>query len=678
MHPGPQTLLQQHGTGHPTTTRNRPSDNSTKLAIISIKSSSKQLISSIVPSQSTPNAPTPREVSENPVCAPVYKLNCDAFFVHWYCRQSSMNIPQTPVTRKSKSLQLQELVTELFDADDTSNQKRQAEVELISSYIALFDIPLQLVVTGSSIERTNLDHRIKGSDVDVMLIPQCVRINQLSLVYNKRFPCFALVDLRLGDNLSGMVNGEYLHTNFLKEMKFLKGGFLENLKQLFTYGLFTSNRLGILSDSAVGMKFETLQTPVTKSSPELLRNLTSDLQNFEDTNIGEVIANLNESLSNGKSISNFYKTVEKAFKGKSPALSTKQREESITKTCLEDDMVAHTSSNCTKPDEEYRNTNQMSVSFQKKGSTDIVPALVVEGWPAPASEWITRQRNWPDRKVVEEIIHQGVHLVAKPLPLDPDEEHDFRVSFSLAEIKLAKAMNETQRSTISILKACNKYAGSEYLISYHIKTSLYWMSENKSVSFWSLDNLSTCVESVLGFLLTSVRRQFLPHYFIREMNLFAGFNYHSFCDMEDRLLTIYHEVPSFVIGYIEESHDESVTVSDTVEGEQVKFFKTNSPDTCRSSIKDMYKQLLLSLTDQVLTSSAVQVPEKETRERFMNCLDCRSRLERLDGVHDFDDVIFRIAEKMKDKPSSEVLLKSVIESFATHYKHRIDKSEQTL
>ena len=104
--------------------------------------------------------------------------------------------------------------------------------------------------------------------------------------------------------------------------------------------------------------------------------------------------------------------------------------------------------------------------------SDIVLSISCEGWPSCAREWVTRERIWPDERLVEGITQCGFHIVPKSSP-----DGDFRLSFSQAETMLVKALNPLQHKVMRAFKAVVKYHENSWtpsmkgiICSYHLKT----------------------------------------------------------------------------------------------------------------------------------------------------------------------------------------------------------------
>ena len=157
---------------------------------------------------------------------------------------------------------------------------------------------------------------------------------------------------------------------------------------------------------------------------------------------------------------------------------------------------------------------------------DFVPSILVEDWPHIAGEWLTRCRTWPEMSIVKDIVLGGCHIVPKPYTgQERNDILDWRWSFSRAEKILAKLRTKNMSLSYFLMKSIfYKYLkGVEHngdtLTSYLIKTVMLWQCEDKSESWWSKQKITSCVSTLLNRLKISFSSRYLPHYFIRDINL---------------------------------------------------------------------------------------------------------------------------------------------------------------
>jgi len=169
-------------------------------------------------------------------------------------------------------------------------------------------------------------------------------------------------------------------------------------------------------------------------------------------------------------------------------------------------------------------------------SLDLVPCVVLNFWPRVAIEWLTRDRQWPDRIVVDNIASLGVHAVRKPFRQTDD---DYRLSFSIAEICLTDMWTAQQRYIYFVFKSifcsfvrtaqthdkCDSVEDNEetsYVFSYIAKTIMFHVCEGFLQSWWSEENALGCLTVLFHALLSAYETRNLSHYFILSVNLLQG------------------------------------------------------------------------------------------------------------------------------------------------------------
>ena len=115
--------------------------------------------------------------------------------------------------------------------------------------------------------------------------------------------------------------------------------------------------------------------------------------------------------------------------------------------------------------------------------TDFVPALRCFTWPPVASEWITRSRKhgWPDARTISLVIEGGCHIVPVAHNDCGEDEFQWRISFSRAEVVLMKTASRPQQYIHHMLR----YFAKKELMHPDWKTSdqviTTYISENLDV-----------------------------------------------------------------------------------------------------------------------------------------------------------------------------------------------------
>ncbi|XP_062607248.1 uncharacterized protein LOC134269043 [Saccostrea cucullata] len=160
---------------------------------------------------------------------------------------------------------------------------------------------------------------------------------------------------------------------------------------------------------------------------------------------------------------------------------------------------------------------------------DHAYCFVSDLWPPSASLWIDRCHSWPQPHVVDDIVKNGCHFVAIGHKLGNHEDHEWRISFSLAEQKLVNVMNHCQFLTYSLLKLIlteiiNNGAGDDdkLLCSYHMKTAVFWVIQQNTIPHWCPQNFLggfwVCFKLILKWVYEGV----CPNFFIPGNNMFLS------------------------------------------------------------------------------------------------------------------------------------------------------------
>ncbi|XP_048585373.1 putative nucleotidyltransferase MAB21L1 [Nematostella vectensis] len=169
----------------------------------------------------------------------------------------------------------------------------------------------------------------------------------------------------------------------------------------------------------------------------------------------------------------------------------------------------------------------------KNYAVDLTFAFKVNEWPSAANEWARRcRRGWPSCDLIEEIVKDGCHVVAKkPEIFQGTSKGSFcwRYSFSTAEKKLFQkgfsgdagtCMKQVLRLLKSLREDYMNYMGP--LTSYHLKTIVFYECERfPDPSDWDGSKLAERFKSAVLLLQYFIKNKYLPHYFIQNLNLFG-------------------------------------------------------------------------------------------------------------------------------------------------------------
>ena len=167
-----------------------------------------------------------------------------------------------------------------------------------------------------------------------------------------------------------------------------------------------------------------------------------------------------------------------------------------------------------------------SSGFYGEIEVDFAACLALSNWPGIANEWIQRERHfgWPPRSVVQQIISNGCHVVPIGDPDSAMSDHQWRLSFSLAERTLIHTFNHIQFLVYNVLKLVLKRIINihepDCICSYFIKTTMFYCIENTASTMWDKDQLELCYSKCLALLSNFVDGMFCPNYFVKENNMF--------------------------------------------------------------------------------------------------------------------------------------------------------------
>ncbi|XP_070532407.1 uncharacterized protein [Ptychodera flava] len=158
---------------------------------------------------------------------------------------------------------------------------------------------------------------------------------------------------------------------------------------------------------------------------------------------------------------------------------------------------------------------------------DMAIAFPCQKWPSLATPWLSRFRmsGWPSVQLVNEVVKIGCAVVPKS-PENSKTSLEWRLSFSLAERRLAKDVTIMQKSIYIMVKLIYKkylkHPSEKGVQSYHLKNIFLWMLEEIPCSEWTNCLLPQRVTDLLQRLNWCLTLKYCPHYFIPENNLFQG------------------------------------------------------------------------------------------------------------------------------------------------------------
>ncbi|KAL4227938.1 hypothetical protein ACF0H5_013377 [Mactra antiquata] len=142
-------------------------------------------------------------------------------------------------------------------------------------------------------------------------------------------------------------------------------------------------------------------------------------------------------------------------------------------------------------------------------------------------QWLSRPRpnNWPTKEDLEWIAQLEAHAVPVGYKGSINQEFEWRVCYSLAELYLMKSLNECQIQIYIALKMLAKnclQSISKDITSYVLKNVTLWVCESRPIGDFQKDCLLERTLDGLKFLQKCLKENNLPSYMISRRNLLAG------------------------------------------------------------------------------------------------------------------------------------------------------------
>ena len=193
-------------------------------------------------------------------------------------------------------------------------------------------------------------------------------------------------------------------------------------------------------------------------------------------------------------------------------------------------------------------TDQVTIQgpSSQYANTDNVLCLKCHQWPKDAEEFFARKRlnNWPTQEMLDKIKALGCHVVPVAHRNSVYPQAEFRLSFSLPERYLARSFNESQARCYYLWKEImyrhlkKNSDGTDrtenILCSYHFKTAMFWMCENRPAIFWNQNTLILVTE-VLNEIENYLSKQSCPNFFLPE-NLMMDHYLQDQCEKQLRII----------------------------------------------------------------------------------------------------------------------------------------------
>ena len=266
-------------------------------------------------------------------------------------------------------------------------------------------------------------------------------------------------------------------------------------------------------------------------------------------------------------------------------------------------------------------------SDHAKGGVDIVPAFKAPGWPMVAQEWIRRERKWPSQEVIDQILQEGFHLVAKAPKNGGNLECDFRISFANAEFLLSRELNEVQRECYRCLKKFHRaYLSTKpkSLVSFHLKNLFLQTVEETGAEMWTQSNRVECMMKLFRNLLEALRKRDLRHFFVRSYNLFS-IDYIEDLNILEPLVEIWEKINENPMQFVRK-------LTQRQNSEQTKKEQNCMPAFTTQGQSDVHQE----------------VSCKGTEKEFKEAINQESSLITSFRYHDLKDIFLSTSKEMTD------------------------------
>lgn len=198
-------------------------------------------------------------------------------------------------------------------------------------------------------------------------------------------------------------------------------------------------------------------------------------------------------------------------------------------------MCSEFKKNITAFRESQISTREKQMKHSLKPETisfDNVSCFYFPKWPTVAKSWLSRNRNWPAKTDIQIITEKGCYFVPKQSDHDTAHQLEWRLSFSSAEISIAKLRTPRMKYCYFVFKSLfYKYLKSKVVVaeeeahpnlpSYVAKTCMLNMCEDNQVDWWEENSITKCVLELLMYLKRCLEKRCLTHHFIEKLNLLA-------------------------------------------------------------------------------------------------------------------------------------------------------------
>lgn len=158
---------------------------------------------------------------------------------------------------------------------------------------------------------------------------------------------------------------------------------------------------------------------------------------------------------------------------------------------------------------------------------DIVPCLRLSQWPLTVLKWakdVCSEHKALNKEFRSKMLkNEFLFIVAAGNPTSPEKDKEFRLSFSLLEVKCFEKLSPYLRKLYGLIKYVYKMKleSIDLLDSYHIKTLFFCMLDNK----FNGKKLTCCdyLKDLLHYfdnLINACKEERVEHMFVEDCNIF--------------------------------------------------------------------------------------------------------------------------------------------------------------
>jgi len=142
-------------------------------------------------------------------------------------------------------------------------------------------------------------------------------------------------------------------------------------------------------------------------------------------------------------------------------------------------------------------------------------------------KWMGRERHheWPPRALQRKISEMTGYVVPVGHKFSEHKDVEWRISYTTAEKKLVRSMNDVQVKLYVVLKFVQKDRLKpicQNFTSYMVKNLVFWVLEETPMRNLTPETLVGRILTALWHLKQFLENKFLPCYIIPERNLFDG------------------------------------------------------------------------------------------------------------------------------------------------------------